>query len=123
MLNFVRGAGEWKTEVVPNSVTPFQQFHAFYRPNHWDVLGHYFTNHYVYSSPTAICLAKPDGDTWFIEYYAGDLREVFNVLPYWLTYVSFFRNGRYRCYTLAAIAMKIIGHETVKDNRLAAVEP
>src|SRR5512145_3495921 len=104
-------------------MTPFQHFQKFYGEGWPTVLRYHLEHNYVYASPTCICLAKPEDDTWFIEYYAGDLREVFNVLPYWLTYVSFFRNGRYRCYTLAAIAMKIIGHETVKDNRLAAVEP
>lgn len=108
-------------------VTPFQHFKQFYSQakcqKNWKwVLNDYLVHHYVYCSPTAICLAKADGDTWFIEFYAGDLQEVFSVIPFWLDYVGFYRKGRYRCYALATVVNKIMRNESGKPEQMVAVE-
>lgn len=87
---------------------PFEHFRSFYKDQWLPTLLWYANNHYVYSSPTAIALAKPDGDTWWIEYAAGDVEELLCHLPFWLPFIAFNAKGRYRQYATARLVNRFL---------------
>lgn len=107
-------------------MTPYQQAQALYmrfpelvagRTLQDDIALH-VTHGFVWSSPTAIILAKlthssynpeqvarywlkpAQADCWFVYLAAGDLREFFRVAPLKLPFACFYRRGKFRRYPL-----------------------
>ena len=94
-------------------MTPYEQarkFYAFDDPSKdWpSPLLLYASTHFAYSSPTAIVLAKPEGDYWWIEFMAGDMKEALGHLPYWLPQIRFQRRGKDRIYWTATLVTKLL---------------
>ena len=113
-------------------MTPFDQFKEFYGYKWAEVIRQYIGYHYVYCSPTAIALAKPEGDAWWIEYAAGDVEELLCHLPYWLPYIAYNRNyslqnsgvnvtDPYKCHSTAKLVNRFLKHDPVKDGHPDAV--
>ena len=67
----------------------------------------YLAQHFVYSSPTCLVLAKPEGDTWWIEYLGGSVEEALTHLPHWLPKIEFARRGRRRVYWTATLVARL----------------
>lgn len=72
-----------------------------------EILAHYFTNGFVYSSPISFVLFKPvfwDGqniqsgtenwNAWFVHLAAGDLHDCLTQAPFTLEYLLFQRHGK-----------------------------
>lgn len=101
-------------------MTPFQQFQKFYGDDWIATLFLYCQEHYVYSSKTAIGLVKPEGDSWWIEYAGGDLKELMQHLPYWLPQIAYSTKqkhllrsndndkGKVRCYATAKLVNRFL---------------
>ena len=96
-------------------MTPYKRAWLFYGPVWRKTLLQYASRHYVYSSPTAICLAKRHADIWWIEYFAGDMQEAFGHLPFWLPKISFMRRGKRRLYWTALLINKILPKENCQN--------
>jgi hypothetical protein len=62
---------------------------------------------FVWISPKAIILAKPEYDTWWIEFFAGDMNEAFRVMPFWLPKVAFARKGKHKIYWTVTLTRRI----------------
>ncbi len=88
-------------------MTPFDHYRHFYQ-SHWlPKLLEYSNHHFVWVCPKAVVLAKPEGDTWWIEYLAGDIGEAFRVMPFWLPKVAFARKGKHKIYWTATLTRRI----------------
>lgn len=96
-------------------MTPFDQFKNFYKLEWPHVLTQYLNHHYVYVSPTAIGLVKPEDDAWWIEYVAGDVEELICHLPFWLPFLNYNDKGRFRCHATARVINLLLKHDSFKD--------
>lgn len=106
-------------------MTPSEHARKFYKADWEDMLAFYVERHYVYASPTSLCLAKPEGDHWWIEFLAGDMSEVLTKLPFWLPEIRFNRRGKPRSYWMADLVNKLLpssdvsvkgcGNDSVED--------
>jgi hypothetical protein len=96
-------------------MTPFEHFAKFYGSGCWYLLGLYASCHHVYCSPTAIALAKQEGDTWWIEYAAGNVEELICHIPFWLPYIGFHVKGSYKCYATARLVNRFLKNDPIKD--------
>jgi hypothetical protein len=95
---------------------PYDHAVKFYGLIDWmRLLERYASHHYVYSSPTALCLAKPEGDSWFIEFAAGDIQELICHLPFWLTYIRFSVKGKSKVYATARLVNRFLKDATIED--------
>jgi hypothetical protein len=100
---------------------PSEHARKFYGKD-WDgMLAYYVEYHFVYASPTAICLAKPEGNCWWIEYLAGDMKEVLGHLPFWLTYISYSRNGIVKVHATATLVNRLLKNDPVQDGSVDAL--
>src|SRR6185503_9381269 len=93
----------------------------FYGAKWPDLLSEYIMNHYVYVSPTALCLAKPVGDQWWIEFLAGDMKEVLGHLPFWLTYISYSRRGNVNVHATATLVNRLLKNDPVQNGSADAL--
>ena len=97
-------------------MTPFESALLFYQPEKLnELLMDYLQKHYVYNSPTAFVMAKALDGTWWIEYAAGDMKEIICAMPFWLPYIRFARNGIVKAYAMAHFVNRILGRDTVKN--------
>lgn len=96
-------------------MTPFERGWHFYGAEWFDTLEHYCARYFVYASPTALCLAKPEDGAWWIEFMAGDMKEALGHLPFWLPVIRFSRNGIVKAYATATLVNKILKDDPVQN--------
>jgi hypothetical protein len=84
-------------------------------------LQRYARSHFLYSSPTAFCLAKPVNGQWWIEFAAGSVEELILKLPFWLPIISFNRRGRHRTYATATLVNRFLKNDRLQDGPVDAV--
>ena len=106
-------------------MTPYEQGRKFYKEQWTAKVVQFARDHFLYSSPTAIALAKELQHCWFIEFMAGDMREALGHLPHWKPQIAFSRRGRIRSYWTATLVNKLLteenfsvkatGNDSVKD--------
>jgi hypothetical protein len=85
-------------------VSPLEQIERKYAEkgvDFYEPLARNMARGFVYSTPSFFVMGCPDGDSWFLEAFAGDMAAVWAIMPYALPYVSFERfDGERRRYRL-----------------------
>ena len=97
-------------------MTPFDQFKSFHGTAWPNKLADYLNNGWVYSSPSCFALVGIEltGETWFVDYLAGDVKEAIHHLPFYLPYVVFNRKGKTKLYATATITRRFLKDDSVK---------
>jgi len=97
----------------------FDNFLRFYEDESEYTLEKMIRIGFVYFDPTLIVLAMPitydkgfeldlEGDTWFVMYASGDMKRMFEIMPYTKKWAAFQRNkGPMKKYDLAKIQRRI----------------
>jgi len=108
---------------------PWQKAHAwlakhFPNDSFEEILAHYLTHGFVWSSPISFALFKPvfwDGqnihtgtenwNAWFAHLAAGDLQDCFTHVPFTLEFVLFQRHGKAKihAYNFQHLTSKVYG--------------
>ncbi len=97
-------------------MTPRDHARKFYGAQWNDLLDDYVARHFVYASPTCLVLARDRGDSWFIEFLAGDMKEALNHLPHWKPMICFNRRGKPKSVWTATLVNKLLRSVNDKGN-------
>ena len=102
-------------------MTPLEHARKFYGARWGDVFSLYLSSYYVYSSPDAFIMAKPEDEHWWVEYASGDLGRFLTIMPFWLPYVMFKRRDKLKIYATATLTNKIFKDDPAKDGFVVTV--